>query len=179
MEILLLLSLAGFVLTTPIWAFVWLLKLSKRISNLESLHGKDFAQLERFSEEDIFEEDKSEPDEELWASVQTKTVSKPVEKKADPFSWEDFFTRKFFSILGITSLVLAIGFFAVWSFANGWIGPKGRIAIGAVVSLGLLVAGELMRGKYPKFFPVFSSAGIVGLLAVSYTHLTLPTILRV
>lgn len=178
MEVLLLIALGLFLVTTPIWALVWFLKLSGRIKRLEALHPDELAK-QREEEQRAYEAMYAVPQTEYVEQKIEKVKEEqkedivivsdtPKEKKKDPFSWEDFFTRKFFSILGITSIVLAIGFFSMWAFANGWVGPKGRIAIGVLASLILLVGGEMMRGKYPKFSPVISSAGIAGLLIVTY-----------
>lgn len=91
-----------------------------------------------------------------------------AEKTSEPFAWEDFFTRKFFAILGVISLLLALGFFLAWSFSSGIIGPTGRIAIGVLLSVLSLGGGEFLREKYPKFFALLSSLGIAGLIITTF-----------
>lgn len=81
---------------------------------------------------------------------------------------EHFFGVKFFSVLGVVSIVLAVGFFTMWAFANNLVGPLGRVIIGIIFSLVCLVLGELSRKKYPKFFYVVSAAGIAGLIISTY-----------
>ncbi len=113
------------------------------------------------------------PDTEIVTSINEIPIPKIVEKKEPPekhisFSLEDFLGRKFFSILGVVSIVLALIFLSVWAFSNGYIGPTGQIAIGIIVSLLFLVAGEILRSKYPKFFFFLSSVGICGLIVTTF-----------
>ena len=104
---------------------------------------------------------------ELPAARAVKTSKKTVAPRSD-FHFEDFLGRKFFAILGIVSIVFAIGFFTVWAFSHGWIGDRGRIAIGMLASLGLVVAGEILRGRMPQFFDKISASGIAGMVVVTF-----------
>lgn len=91
-----------------------------------------------------------------------------IPKKSAPFSLEDFLGGKIFSILGIISIILAIGFFSIWAINNGWIGNGGQILFGIVVSLSVLCVGEYLRPKYPEHFDKISAIGIAGLIVVTY-----------
>jgi uncharacterized membrane protein len=51
--------------------------------------------------------------------------------------------------VGVLVLIVGIGFFLEYAFENAWIGPTGRVAIGLVLGLGLLLLGRrLHRGDY-------------------------------
>ncbi len=96
-----------------------------------------------------------------------KKTTEPVRPKKE-FRLEEFIGQKLFPILGATSIVLAVGFFTLWAFANGWVGPMGRIALGVMFSLVLIVLGEFIRKKYPHFFQYFTAAGVAGLIITTF-----------
>jgi len=51
--------------------------------------------------------------------------------------------------VGVLILIVGIGFFLKYAFENAWIGPTGRVAVGLVLGLGLLLLGRrLHRGDY-------------------------------
>lgn len=151
----------------------WIYQLQKRITKLES------SSLPQSEPQTLKanEESSSEPvvvddgvDRSKWPThLKNKAVASTVAKKepevvTPPFDFEQFLGQKLFPILGATSIVLAIGFFAIWAFANGWVGPMGRIATGILVSLGLIGLGEYLKNKYPDFFTSLVAAGLAGLI---------------
>ncbi len=155
---------------------IWIYNIQERIITIEqALKNKKKSISLNFSEKTKttkkIEEGKKEIDFQPWEDSENTTKKKGQSitlKEKESFKLEDFLGRKFFSILGILSIVIAVGFFATWAFSNGLIGPKGRIALGILFGLGLLVTGELMKGKYPKFFTLISSGGIASLLIVTF-----------
>ncbi|HEY5714444.1 MAG TPA: DUF2339 domain-containing protein [Candidatus Gracilibacteria bacterium] len=165
-EILIILAVCG-VFILPIILIIWNISQGTRIKELEdyvySKKAIKTAEKEAHGERlEVYELQKSSAPQ---PKVATKKVPPSPQKE---FHWEEFFTKKFFGILGALSVVLAIGFFGVWAFAHGWIGPMGRIAVGILVSLILLVGGELTRESYPKYFAYLSSAGIAGLIITTF-----------
>lgn len=158
------------VIIAVIILYIWNYKLSNRINALEykeHLRTKTLADIVKKTFNTVQKKVTSNsPEKVLDFSVPKQSVPSPP--KSPPFQLEDFIGRKFFSILGILSIILAIGFFAMWAFSHGIIGPKGRIAIGILTSLVLLVAGELKRKQYPSMFSLFSSGGIAGLLITTF-----------
>lgn len=167
MELLLILSLAAL-------AF-WIYKLQERVDLLENPDTQkgSFAPVLKPKKESTGEMD-DDIDRSNWpkhlqaqksplnsAANKTKPEASIV---SEPFDLENFLGRKLFPILGATSIVIAIGFFSLWAFSNGWVGPMGRIAIGLMVSLGLVGLGEYLRPRYPDFFTSISAAGIAGLI---------------
>ena len=171
--IILLLAIIGLI--------VWNSFLSSRISELENkiLQRNFYPEKDELKNQNtapekpevIFEKPVEKKSTENFREKNIQTIEPPKKEKKPPtknFSWEDFFGRKFFAILGILSLVCAIGFFSTWAFSHGIIGPKGRIVIGILFSLILLIVAELLRNKYPKFFDIISSAGIAGLVVTTF-----------
>lgn len=79
--------------------------------------------------------------------------------------------------IGIIILIFAVGYFLKYSFDNGWIGELGRVAIGFVAGIALLVSGDiLMRRGYQYFSQGFSGGGIAVIYlstyaAVNFYHL--------
>lgn len=116
------------------------------------------------------EEDENFPWEKTKKDVLQKThkIKEKIHTKKSEFHLEEFLGGKFFAILGIVSIVFAIGFFTTWAFSNDLIGPSGRIAIGILFSLIILGIGEYLRPKYPNFSPVILSAGIAGLIITTF-----------
>lgn len=49
--------------------------------------------------------------------------------------------------LGALLLLLALGWFVRYAFANEWIGPIGRITLGMVVGAGIMLTGHLIMPK--------------------------------
>jgi len=163
------------ILSTAALAY-WVYKLHGRVDALENSQAQPNASKLANSaktEPEVMEDDGI--DRSNWpAHLQNKAqgVIKTAASKtkaapsliAEPFDLENFLGRKLFPILGATSIVVAIGFFSLWAFSNGWVGPMGRITIGILVSLGLVGLGEYLRPRYPDFYTSVSAAGIAGLI---------------
>ncbi|MCK5460439.1 DUF2339 domain-containing protein [Candidatus Gracilibacteria bacterium] len=166
MEILIFLGFVGL--------FIWIYSLGNKLMKLETKISfllskttnkiKTTSNIEKKSSDNFPWEETSLPTQK---TVVAKKYSTEQKKESD-FHLEDFLGRKFFAVLGIISIVCAIGFFTLWTFSHGWVGPSGRIAIGILFSLILLGTGEFIRPKYPKFSPVILSAGIAGLLITTF-----------
>ena len=88
-------------------------------------------------------------------------------------------------------LAIFVGYYVVWSVTPALHTPlmsvtnaiSAVIIVGAIIAIGTESSGSLsMVSKIVSFFAlIFASINIFGgfLVTVSYTHLTLPTILRV
>lgn len=59
--------------------------------------------------------------------------------------------------VGAVAIILGLSFFLKYSFDNQWIGPTGRVIMGILAGLALLVVGERLRKKYFVY-----SQGLVG-----------------
>jgi uncharacterized membrane protein len=68
---------------------------------------------------------------------------------------------KVFGIIGVILIVLGSIYFYKYAVDNGWIGIAGRIALGVVSALIILVAGIVMNlRKYENFSQVLISCGL-------------------
>lgn len=68
-------------------------------------------------------------------------------KSAKP-NLEMEFGGKWINRIGIIALVFAVAFFLKYSFDNNLVGPQGRIFIGALFGISMLVSGDLLFKKY-------------------------------
>ncbi|PIR73622.1 MAG: hypothetical protein COU40_01425 [Candidatus Moranbacteria bacterium CG10_big_fil_rev_8_21_14_0_10_35_21] len=63
---------------------------------------------------------------------------------------------KWFAKIGIAALVLGVSFFLKYAFDQGWIGETGRVIIGILVGLSLLIIGEKTIIKYSTYGQITS-----------------------
>jgi uncharacterized membrane protein len=83
----------------------------------------------------------------------------PLSPPPKSVDWEALIAGRWMNIVGIVALILAVSFFLKYAFENNWIGPTGRVALGLVNGVALLVFSQwLLRKKY-----VYFSEGIAGL----------------
>lgn len=80
-------------------------------------------------------------------------------------AWGDLEMRiggNWLSRIGIVAIVLGIGFFLKYAFDNQWIGPRGRILLGVMSGIGVLLAGERLRERgYRTYAHSLSGGGIL------------------
>ena len=100
-------------------------------------------------------------------SEETVAVSEPfVPEPREAVDWEQVIGGNWLARVGVLALILGVAFFLKLAFDNDWIGPTGRVALGAVGGLALLVAGEFWQKRYPGYARALSGGG-VGLLYLS------------
>lgn len=80
-------------------------------------------------------------------------------------AWGDLEMRiggNWLSRIGIIAIVLGVGFFLKYAFDNQWIGPRGRISLGVMSGVGVLIAGERLRARgYRTYAHSLSGGGIL------------------
>jgi uncharacterized membrane protein len=63
--------------------------------------------------------------------------------------------------IGIFAILIGVSYFIKYAFDNGWIGPSGRIALGLLAGIGLVVWSERFRSKgYAAFSYSLKAVGI-------------------
>jgi uncharacterized membrane protein len=63
--------------------------------------------------------------------------------------------------IGIVAILCGVAYFIQYAFQNNWIGPAGRVAIGIVAGIGVLLWSERFRSKgYLAFSYSFKALGI-------------------
>ena len=117
---------------------------------------------------------KAAPVVEQWESPLTQQPVSPASEAAppkplvpqEPTEWEQIIGGNWLARIGALALVIGVGFFLKFAFDNNWIGPTGRIVLGIIGGLILLLGGHFWRKKYPTLAQALSGAGI-GILYLS------------
>jgi uncharacterized membrane protein len=69
--------------------------------------------------------------------------------------------------IGIVAVLIGVSFFLKYAFENNWIGPAGRIAIGLLAGIGIVVWSETFRNKGYLVFSWSLKAVGIGTLYLS------------
>ncbi len=163
----------GLLFLATVTLFIWVWSLQKKVKALQDQTHTHTSKADNTVPK-TSETPAASPKSEInlpWEKgdrVTAKTTKSSKVVKKSEFQLEDFLGRKFFAILGTLSIILAVGFFTMWAFANGYIGPRGQIGVGAIFGLGLLALGEFIRGKHPKFAPFITAGGVTSLIIVTF-----------
>jgi uncharacterized membrane protein len=80
-------------------------------------------------------------------------------RKASPLDLESLIAGRWFNRIGIVALLIAVSYFLKFAFDNNWIGPSGRVAIGALLGALMLPWSQWLLGKGYTYF----SEGIAAL----------------
>jgi uncharacterized membrane protein len=102
------------------------------------------------------------------AATRPSVPRPPVPPRATPAAPPiDFATNlgpKILVATGALAFMVFLGLFAKYAWDNNWVGPAGRVLIGAMMGLGLLTLGiRLMGREYRPLGQGLSSAGLAGL----------------
>lgn len=74
-----------------------------------------------------------------------------------------------FNWVGIIAATLGVGFFLKYAFENQWIGPTGRVLLGAAAGCALLALAERLRARgYRSYAHVLAGGGILILYLSTY-----------
>lgn len=161
-------------------------RLFKDLQNLRNQLGvleHDFRKQERRSP--IAEEEISVPSRPAPSMVVEPSIVTPVEKAAEAptvptsppkkegvmpspppprapgQSLEMKLGTRWLNWVGIVMLLVGIGFFLKYAYDNAWIGPKGRLAIGAILGIIALGLGERFRRRdWSILFQVLTGGGL-------------------
>src|SRR5271156_4474355 len=69
--------------------------------------------------------------------------------------------------IGIVAILIGVSYFLKYAFENNWIGPAGRVAIGLLAGIGLLIWSERFRTRGHQLFSYSLKAIGVGTLYLS------------
>jgi uncharacterized membrane protein len=69
--------------------------------------------------------------------------------------------------IGITALLIGISYFLKFAFDNNWIGPAGRVTIGLIGGIGIVIWSERFRAKGYQAFSYSLKAVGIGALYLS------------
>ncbi len=116
------------------------------------------------------------PDIPLWprpatAAIPTRPAPPPPPGAAAPPPI-DFATNigpKILVATGALAFMVFLGLFVKYAWDNNWVGPAGRVLIGAVFGLGLLALGiRLMGREYRPLGQGLAAAGLAGLYTSAF-----------
>jgi uncharacterized membrane protein len=92
-------------------------------------------------------------------------VRVPEAKKL--FDLEMFFGGNVAAWAGIIAACVGVAFFLKHAFEKGWIGPSGRVLLGAAAGVGVLALGERLRAKGLRQYAYVLSGGGILILYLS------------
>src|SRR6056297_785320 len=134
-------------------------KLSRKIDKQEERINRLEKENKMFRQGPEFPEDKLETRaESREKEKKKKREGKEVKEKID---WEEKLGGQWFAKIGIAILIIGIALFLKYAFDNNWIGETGRVVIGLIVGLGLLVWGEKIIKKFFLYGQIISGGGLV------------------
>jgi uncharacterized membrane protein len=91
-------------------------------------------------------------------------------RQSDPVGWESFIGQKAFGWVAALLFVLSASFFLKYAFQNNWVGPVGRVTIGELIGVALIVAGwRYLQQGMRRFSSMLTSTGIVVVYLASYS----------
>jgi hypothetical protein len=84
-------------------------------------------------------------------------------------SLEEKIALVWFTRLGALALLMGAGYFFKYAVDNAWIGPAGRVALGALAGAGAIAAGELLRARTRALWVnAVQGAGVALLLVATF-----------
>lgn len=96
------------------------------------------------------------PTEQLPPLVIPSTESTPEAEQLESKIGKLWLNR-----IGIFAILIGVSYFIKYAFDNGWIGPSGRIALGLLAGIGLVLWSERFRSKgYAAFSYSLKAVGI-------------------
>src|SRR5689334_18356941 len=75
--------------------------------------------------------------------------------------------RHWLNRIGIIAILIGVSYFLKYAFDNNWIGPSGRIAIGLIAGIAVILWSESFRSKGYKVFSYSLKAVGIGTLYLS------------
>src|SRR2546427_4520701 len=85
----------------------------------------------------------------------------PAASKAGDANLEKKIGQYWLNRIGIVAILVGVSYFIKLAFDNNWIGPGGRIAIGLLAGIGLLMWSERFRsGGYKAVFYLLKNGGV-------------------
>jgi uncharacterized membrane protein len=90
-----------------------------------------------------------------------KSPSSRSRPSADEDALEGKIGKLWLNRIGIFAILIGVSYFIKYAFDNGWIGPSGKIALGLVAGIGLVLWSESFRHKgYAAFSYSLKAVGI-------------------
>lgn len=91
----------------------------------------------------------------------------PVAAPAPEIDLESRIGSHWLNRIGISAVLIGVSYFLKFAFDNNWIGPTGRVSIGLLAGIAVIVWSEAFRNKGYKVFSYSLKAVGVGVLYLS------------
>jgi uncharacterized membrane protein len=91
---------------------------------------------------------------------------KPV-PSSEKSNWESRIGAQWLNRIGIAAVLIGVAYFLNYAFESGWIGPTGRIAIGLLAGIAVVIWSERFRSRGYKIFSYSLKAVGIGALYLS------------
>jgi uncharacterized membrane protein len=89
------------------------------------------------------------------------TFQRPAAKRRESEDLEGTIGKLWLNRIGILAILIGVSYFIKYAFDNGWIGPAGRIAVGLIAGIALVIWSEAFRKKgYLAFSWSLKAVGI-------------------
>lgn len=111
-----------------------------------------------------------EPEQAVRRVAVRRVADRQVAGPQEPINWETLIGQKAFGWAAVLLFVFAIAFFLRYAYQNNWIGPVGRVTIGALTGLAIAMMGFYYhRQGWLRFSQMLTTAGIVTLYLATYS----------
>ena len=155
----------------------WLSQLTQRVVSLESrLRDSPSINVVETSYAQRVQQEVHDKGDDPVNSQRTMEVGSGTGAPSDggpklktPRDWEAILGLNWIAIVGAVALVIGIGFFLKIAFENNWINQTGRVLLGVIVGLGLMVIGEYFQRRYPGWAHAVTGGGISTLYLSIYS----------
>jgi uncharacterized membrane protein len=109
------------------------------------------------------------PDIPLWPSRATVATPSDAEPATPPADFASTIGPRILVAAGALALMVFLGLFVKYAWDNNWVGPAGRVLMGAVFGLAMLALGiRIIRREYRPLGQGLAAAGVAGLYTSAF-----------
>ncbi|MEO8216532.1 MAG: DUF2339 domain-containing protein [Acidobacteriota bacterium] len=94
-------------------------------------------------------------------------LSLPLRPPRTAASLESVIGGQWLNRIGIAAVLIGTSYFLKYAFENNWIGPAGRVSIGLLVGIGVVLWSEVFRKRGHEFFSYSLKIVGIGILYLS------------
>ncbi len=106
------------------------------------------------------------PSPPLAPAASVPAAAQPAQAQAEE-SLESRIGTRWLNRIGVAALLIGVSYFLKYAFDNNWIGETGRVAIGLMAGIGLVVWSERIRARGYNAFSLSLKAVGIGVLYLS------------
>lgn len=91
---------------------------------------------------------------------QPQVTTQPIIIDTKPKEIDEEASGRILGRLGIAAVIIGMGFFLKYAFDNNWVGPAGRVMIGILIGIIVIVIGQWLRKKYLGYSDLLMGGGL-------------------